>query len=100
MKKTCIYVDTSVIGGSRLKKERYIEVKATSGTNYDILLTVNEFRALRNKQDKYFIYVVTDALRNPILYVVQGDKISQIEDVKIIIPFNKWKDIRDEEFQP
>jgi len=81
-------------------EERYIEVKATSGTNYDILLTVNEFRSLRNKQDKYFIYVVTDVLRNPILYVIQGDKILQIEDIKIIIPFSKWKDIRDEEFQP
>ena len=33
-------------------EESYIEVKATSGTNYDILLTVNEFRSLRNKQDK------------------------------------------------
>jgi len=80
--------------------ERFIEVKSTSDTSYDVLLTVNEFRALRNKQDKYFIYVVMDALRNPILYVTQGDKLLQIEDVKIIIPFSKWKDVIDEEFQP
>jgi predicted nucleic acid-binding protein len=61
---------------------------------------VNEFKTLRDKQDKYFIYVVIDALRNPILYGTQGDRLLQIEDVKIIIPFSKWKDVIDEEFQP
>jgi len=81
-------------------EERCIEVKGTSDSSYDIFLTVNEFRTLRDKQDKYFIYVVTDVLRNPILYVIQGDKLLKIEDIKIIIPFSKWKDIRDEEFQP
>jgi len=79
---------------------RYIEVKGTSESSYDIFLTVNEFKTLRDKQDKYFIYVVIDALRNPILYGTQGDRLLQIEDVKIIIPFSKWKDIIDEEFQP
>lgn len=61
---------------------------------------MNEFKTLRDKQDKYFIYVVIDALRNPILYGTQGDRLLQIEDVKIIIPFSKWKDVIDEEFQP
>ncbi|KUK55972.1 MAG: Uncharacterized protein XD79_0358 [Atribacteria bacterium 34_128] len=79
---------------------RYIEVKGTSESSYDIFLTVNEFKTLRDKQDKYFIYVVIDALRNPILYGTQGDRLLQIEDVKIIMPFSKWKDVIDEEFQP
>lgn len=81
-------------------EERCIEVKGTSDSFYDIFLTVNEFRTLRDKQDKYFIYVVINALRNPILYCSQGDKLLQIEDVKIIIPFSKWKEVIDEEFQP
>lgn len=81
-------------------EERFIEVKGTSDSSYDIFLTVNEFRVLRHKRDKYFIYVVSDALRTPILHSIQGDKLLKIEDTKIIIPFNKWKDIIDEEFQP
>jgi hypothetical protein len=81
-------------------EERFIEVKGTSDSSYDIFLTVNEFRTLRDKQDKYFIYVVINALRNPILYGSQGNKLLQIEDVKIIMPFSKWKDVIDEEFQP
>ncbi|MEM2919062.1 MAG: DUF3883 domain-containing protein [Candidatus Altiarchaeota archaeon] len=82
------------------KEERYIEAKGSSDSSYDIFLTVNEFKTLKDRQDKYFIYVVINALRNPILYSSQGSKLIQIEDVKLIIPFNKWKDITDEEFQP
>ncbi|MEM5830870.1 MAG: DUF3883 domain-containing protein [Candidatus Aenigmatarchaeota archaeon] len=81
-------------------EERYIEVKGTTDSSCDIFLTVNELKALRDKQDKYFIYVVINVLQNPILYCSQGDKLLQIEDVKTIIPFNKWKDIIEEEFQP
>lgn len=80
--------------------ERFIEVKGTSDTSPEIFLTVNEFRALRNKKEKYFIYVVLDALRKPILYITQGDKLLGIEDVKVIIPFNKWKNLIDGEFEP
>jgi len=81
-------------------EERCIEVKGTNDSSYDIFLTVNEFRTLRDKQDKYFIYVVINALRNPTLYSSQGNKLLQIEDVKVIMPFSKWKDVIDEEFQP
>jgi len=81
-------------------EERCIEVKGTNDSSYDIFLTVNEFRTLRDKQDKYFIYVVINALRNPTLYSSQGNKLLQIGDVKVIMPFSKWKDVIDEEFQP
>jgi hypothetical protein len=82
-------------------EERYIEVKGTSDSSYDIFLTVNEFRTLKNKQDKYFIYVVVDALRNPVLYVTRGDKLLDITDTKIIIPFTEWRDhAKEEEYQP
>jgi len=81
-------------------EERFIEVKGASDSSCDIFLTVNELRVLRHKRDKYFIYVVRDVLRTPILHSIQGDKLLKIEDTKIIIPFNKWKDVTDEEFQP
>jgi len=81
-------------------EERCIEVKGTSDSSYDIFLTVNEFRTLRDKQNKYFIYVVINALRNPILYSTQGNELLQIKDIKVIMPFSKWKDVIDEEFQP
>ena len=81
-------------------EERYIEVKGTGDPSRNIFLTVNEFKGLREKKDKYFIYVVLRALRNPTLHVVQGDKLLEIEDVPVIIPFNKWRDLTDDEFQP
>jgi len=76
-------------------EERYIEVKGTSATTLDIFLTVNEFKTLKDKDksNKYFVYVVVDALRKPTLYVVQGDKLLEIEDIKVIIQFNKWINI-------
>jgi len=81
-------------------EERSIEVKATSDSSYDIFLTVNEFRVLRGKQEKYFIYVVLDALRNPTVSVTRGDKLLEIEDVRILVPFGKWKGLVEDEFQP
>jgi len=80
--------------------ERYIEVKGSSASSFDIFLTVNEFRTLKDKEDRYFIYVVINALRNPILYICQGNKLLEIDDVKVIMPFSKWKNIIEDEFQP
>lgn len=82
-------------------EERCIEVKGTSDSSYDIFLTINEFRTLREKKDKYFVYVVTDALRDPLLRTTRGIKLLGITDTKIIIPFNKWlNDAKEEEFKP
>lgn len=81
-------------------EERFIEVKGTYETSYDIFLTVNEFKSLKEKQDRYFIYIVTNALKNPILYVCRGDKLLEIEDIKVIMPFSKWKTLIEDEFQP
>jgi hypothetical protein len=80
--------------------ERYIEVKGSSASSFDIFLTVNEVRTLKDKEDRYFIYVVINALRNPILYICQGNKLLEIDDVKVIMPFSKWKNIIEDEFQP
>jgi hypothetical protein len=81
-------------------EERCIEVKSTSDTTYDVFLTINEFKALRDKKEKYFIYIILDALRKPMVYTTQGDELLKIEDIKVIIPFNKWREISGDEFQP
>lgn len=81
-------------------EERYIEVKSTYKSSYDIFLTVNEYRVLREKKEKYFIYVIINAFRDPVLFVTHGDKLYEIKDVKTIIPFTLWKDIIEDEFQP
>jgi len=86
---------------SENNEERYIEVKGTSDSSCDILLSVNEFRGLRSKQEKYFVYVVINAFRNPVLYVTRGGRLLDISDTKIIIPFNQWwAKAKDEEYQP
>ncbi len=83
------------------QEERFIEVKGTHESSYDIFLTVNEFRCLRDKRDKYFIYVVVNAFKNsPHLYICKGDRLLQIEDIKVIIPFDRWTTMKEEEFQP
>jgi hypothetical protein len=82
-------------------EERYIEVKSRRGPNPDIFLTTKQISTLRNKQDKYFVYVIKDALRYPTLCVTRGDKLLSITDIKIIIPFNKWSsEAQEDEFQP
>jgi len=82
-------------------EERYIEVKSSSRPDPDIFITTNEFRTLKEKREKYFVYVIKDALRNPILCVRRGDELLRIVDIKIIIPFSKWwNEAEGEEFQP
>ncbi|HCC69181.1 MAG TPA: hypothetical protein DEP99_04770, partial [Nitrospiraceae bacterium] len=82
-------------------EERYIEVKSSSRPNPDIFLTTKQFNTLRNKKERYFVYVVKDALQHPTLCVTRGDKLLSITDIKTVIPFNKWSSKAiDEEFQP
>lgn len=82
-------------------EERFIEVKGTSDSNCDIFLTVNELKTLRDKKDKYFIYVVTDSLNKPLLRTIKGNRLLEIKDTKIIFPSKKWLNkATDEEFQP
>lgn len=84
-------------------EERFIEAKGTSNSSHPIHLTANEFKALQgDKSDKYFVYVVTDALTVPHLRVTRGSKLlGIIPDVEIEIPFNKWLvEATEEEFRP
>jgi len=82
-------------------QERYIEVKSSAKINPDIFLTTRQFATLQEKREKYFVYIVRDALRNPTLCVTRGDKLLKITEIKTIIPFNKWwENAKEEEFQP
>lgn len=82
-------------------EERYIEVKSSKSPNPDIFLTTKQLDTLKNKQEKYFVYVVKDALRYPTLCVTRGDKLLAITEIKTIIPFNKWfNEAKYDEFQP
>lgn len=89
------------IESTSIDETRYIEVKATSHTSTDILLTVNEFRAMKNLSDCFFVYVVVDAFRRPTLSVTRGTRLLEINDVKLIVPSNKWlTEAKEDEFQP
>jgi len=81
-------------------EERYIEVKGSHESDPSIFLTPREFKALQDKWDKYFVYVVKDVFRKPLLRTNKGNKLLGITDINVIINFNKWWIISGEEFQP
>jgi len=82
-------------------EDRFIEVKGRKQPNPDIFLTTGQFKKLKEKQEKYFVYVVKDCLRYPTLCVTRGDKLLGITEIKTIIPFNKWStEAKDDEYQP
>ena len=70
---------------------RYIEVKGKARFSRDIFLTANEFVALKNNSEVYFVYVVTGVLKDPNLHVASGKDLLEI-DPKVIIPTNQWQD--------
>ena len=81
--------------------DRFIEVKGRRLPNPDIFLTSKQFKTLRDKRDKYYVYLVKDCLNYPTLCVTRGDKLIDITDTKIIIPFTKWRDeAKEDEYQP
>ena len=76
-------------------------MKSSAKTNPDIFLTTRQFATLQEKREKYFVYVVRDALRNPTLCVTRGDRLLEITEIKTIIAFSKWwENAKEEEFQP
>lgn len=78
---------------------RYIEVKGSSKHEPQINVTSNELKMLKGKGDNYYIYIVIDALINPYLKIVKGQKIFDIlDDLSVNVPHNKWKDLVENEF--
>jgi hypothetical protein len=79
--------------------ERLIEVKGRSDPMPQIWLTHKQIKKLHEEGEKYFLYVVRDALRNPVLTEIKGHKLLDV-DYSISIDFYKWKDLSEVEFQP
>jgi len=69
---------------------RLIEVKGNKDPKPDIFLTVKEYIALTNKTSEFFVYVVTEALKEPIVHIVSGTDLKEIDETKVTFPFNKW----------
>jgi len=79
-------------------EERYIEVKSTSQpSSWNMFLTANEFTALRDNKEKYFVYMVLDALGRPRVCVCKGEDLLGIKDIKVIIDSGKWEELVHEE---
>ncbi len=74
---------------------RYIEVKAKEKEG-EIVLTPNEwFKAKRFGKD-YYLYIITNALKEPALYIINNpaEKLNpqeKIEIVRFIVPLEEWK---------
>lgn len=79
---------------------RFIEVKGRREQHPEIELTINELKALRENKGNYYLYVVTNALNFPVLQIIQGDKLFEIKDTKIIYTFDKWSTIIESKYNP
>jgi len=85
------------------EEERFIEVKGTNKTRFDIFLTSNEFNTLQDKKDKYFLYIVLNAFIDPLLTIVPGDDLLETiaNKVNIIINWsNWWEESKYDEYNP
>ena len=79
-----------IISKDKNNNQRYIEVKSRSDNRWDLELTNNQTRRLYKYGENYYVYIVMNALNNPILKIIKGDKIQNTEYVKISIPYNEW----------
>lgn len=75
--------------------DRLVEVKGRSDRTPSVTLTRAQFRNL--KDEKYFLYIVTDALISPQLTEIKGSKLLDV-DYRINLPFNEWKGLGKEVF--
>jgi hypothetical protein len=79
-------------------KIRHIEVKSNRDSSPDVFVTPKEFLRLQTDKECYFIYVVTDALKTPILHCISGYKVVEA-DFSISLPASLWKKLSEEEFR-
>lgn len=79
--------------------KRLIEVKSRSDPSPQIWLTTKQLKKLQSEGKKYFIYVIRDALKYPVLAEIRGSELLEVE-YSISIDFYKWRDLSEEEFQP
>lgn len=74
---------------------RYIEVKARKDEG-QIALTLNEWFKAKRFKEHYWLYVVANAVKNPILYIINNPtenlKVQEkVEVVRFVVPLEEWK---------
>jgi len=82
----------------RSKKEkeiRYIEVKARRDENF-VALTPNEWFKAKRFKNQYWLYIITNAPTNPILYLINDPPnnlkvVERVEAVRFVVPLEEWK---------
>jgi len=79
------------------KVVRYIEVKARSSGG-SISLTPNEWIKAKRFGRDYWLYIVTDAVKNPALHILQDPAsylkpMGKVEIVHFIVPEAQWKNV-------
>jgi hypothetical protein len=76
----------------------YIEVKATADKERDLNFRRSQYLRLREDPGQYFVYVVTDALLDPKLYVLDGRNLLKLIEEKllteVVIRSYDWKSIK------
>ncbi|MEM3193030.1 MAG: DUF3883 domain-containing protein, partial [Candidatus Parvarchaeota archaeon] len=80
--------------------DRKIEVKGSGESYPDVFLSSHQMAELKNNQRKYFVYVVKDALTSPSLSVLSGEKLANLEGIKTIYQYNKWREAMEDSFFP
>uniref|UniRef100_A0A7C4TXF9 DUF3883 domain-containing protein n=1 Tax=Caldisericum exile TaxID=693075 RepID=A0A7C4TXF9_9BACT len=81
---------------SKSEKEiRYIEVKARKDEG-QIVLTPNEWFKAKRFKEQYWLYVVANAVKNPVLYIINNPAENlnvqeKVEVVRFIVPLTEWK---------
>ncbi|GFP26546.1 hypothetical protein HKBW3S25_02041, partial [Candidatus Hakubella thermalkaliphila] len=74
---------------------RYIERKARNDEG-QIALTLNEWFKAKRFKNQYWLYVVANAVKNPILYIINNPtedlKVQEKgEVVRFVVPLEAWK---------
>jgi hypothetical protein len=77
---------------------KYIEVKASKG-QWSITLTKNEYSFILDHSNCSFVYIVTYALKDPELYIVQGTSLKDIIP-SITLTENDWKSRSETRWKP
>jgi len=75
---------------------RYIEVKTRSSEG-DIDLTPNEWFKAKRFKEHYYLYIITNAVKNPQLHIIKNpaenlNPEEKIEIVRFIIRLEQWRD--------
>ena len=79
---------------------RYIEVKGRAKEG-DVALTYNEWLKAKELGDRYYLYIVSNAVADPVLNIIRdpANKVEPVEKVeintKMIVPLEEWRKKRE-----